>query len=140
MSLFLLLNPKQFGTQIGGGPGGWKRYVVGRKKKKSKEFKEVLLKYYKGEQGTQEQIEVKVRVSFDRIVAALDDYDKSTLEKERIKMGEKLKKLLKAQETNEALDAARVIEKHIRDKKKRKKRQIEEEEDFILLSMFEDDL
>jgi hypothetical protein len=144
MSLFLLLNPKQFGdgaaTVIGGGPGGWKRFVVSsKKKKKSKDLKEVLLKYYKGESGTQEQIEVKVRVSFDGIVAALDDYDRATIETERIKMGKKLQRLLKAQETNEALDAARIIEKHIRDKRKKRKRLFEEEEDFIFLSMFEDD-
>lgn len=144
MSLFLLLNPKQYGdvapAVIGGGPGGWARYVIRGEKKKKPKFKEVLVKYLKGDYGTQEEIEVEIRVSFDKVRAALIAYDQSSFEKERAKMASKLKSLLKAHETEEALNAARVIDKHIREKNRKRKRLFEEEEEFILLSMFEDDL
>lgn len=142
MSLFLLLNPKQFGdsivTVVGGGPGGWLRHTVARRKKKQKDYKEVLLKYLRGEGGTQEQIEVEVNVSFDRVVAALSEYDKAQIAKEKERAIRRLSRLTRAKEASEAIDAARVIEKFIKDKRTRRQR--DEEEEFILLSLFEDDL
>lgn len=163
MTLLLLLNPRYSSSAVippvipssgavGGGGGGWANSEYVRRHKKGKKIKEVLVRYLKGEDGTQEEIEVEINVDFGRVLSTLLKYEDARAQEKlaeeeadrqiaRIKAKraeEMIRRLVKAKETAEALRAAKVIEDYVKTKKKR--RRWEEEEEFLLLKLLEDDL